>query len=510
MFGFVKTWLRKPEEQKNQSALRPAAAVTHAPRRSVPAVEVLELPLAAIFGRLPADLQGRVKLPLNGQAQVAVPVGMILPQMGRGSVKITFGELRGMAGDVFYSQTDRDAAIVELPLGEILSRLDPALLPRRAQSAVAVPADITSPFAEKGRGLNLYKPVAPAPAASVRKPDESVIIPEYLQRGPAAVAPAADEVPPVPPPVAPAPIPMPAALHKEVAHTAVPAAAPAREAGGGVLPVALGELVGNWPATVRMEIMQIGLSHATVALPAAQVEEALRKGRAVFPWRQVRSWINSPGAASASAHDAELVELPLKVIAPLFLARQRVARPQTRLAVDKNIPDLFAAIPPKPVAAPEPAAPAAPAAPKPETIVFSDTEISGKARMTDNARSGTEFLKRYATPNDIVVKAAALEGVLGALITLADGLLVASQLPASVNGDSLAAFTPQLYTRVSQSAREYRMGELKDLTFTVGNTNWKIFKVGSIFFAVFGNADKPLPGAQLATLAAELDRKPKP
>ena len=507
MFGFVKIWLRKPEEQKNQSALRPTA-VAHAPRRSGPAADVLELPLAVIFGRLPADLQGRVKLPLNGQAQVAVPVGIILPQLGRGSVKITFGELRGMAGDVFYSQTDRDTAIVELPLGEILSRLDPGLLPRRAQSAVAVPADITSPFAEKGRGLNIYKPEAPAPAAFVRKSDESVFIPEFLQRGPAAVEPAADEVPSIPPLVVTAPIPMPAALHKEFA----PAAQPIREAAAAALPVALGELVGSWPATVRMEIMQIGLSHATVALPAAQVEEALRKGRAVFPWRQVRSWINSPGAsASASAHDAELLELPLKVIAPLFLSRQRAARPQTRLAVDKTIPDLFAAIPAKPVTVPEPAKESvAQAAPKPETIVFSDMEISGKARMSDNARSGTEFLKRYATPNDIVVKAASLEGVLGALITLADGLLVASQLPANVNGDSLAAFTPQLYTRVSQSAREYRMGELKDLTFTVGSTNWKIFKVGSIFFAAFSHANQPLPVAQLATLAAELDRKPKP
>ena len=54
------------------------------------------------------------------------------------------------------------------------------------------------------------------------------------------------------------------------------------------------------------------------------------------------------------------------------------------------------------------------------------------------------------------------------------------------------------------------MGELKDLTFTVGSTNWKIFKVGSIFFAAFSHANQPLPVAQLATLAAELDRKPKP
>ena len=40
---------------------------------------------------------------------------------------------------------------------------------------------------------------------------------------------------------------------------------------------------------------------------------------------------------------------------------------------------------------------------------------------------GTAFLQRYATPNEIVSKAAALPGVDGALIALPDGLLVASQ-----------------------------------------------------------------------------------
>jgi predicted regulator of Ras-like GTPase activity (Roadblock/LC7/MglB family) len=140
-------------------------------------------------------------------------------------------------------------------------------------------------------------------------------------------------------------------------------------------------------------------------------------------------------------------------------------------------------------------------------------EARGKARQSSNTdqfiRSGTDFLKRYATPNDIVAKAASLDGVLGALITLPDGLLVASHLPANMNGDALAAFTPQIYVRVTQSAREYRMGDLKELTFTVGNTQWKIYKVGSIFFAAFGKSDELLPVKELTTLAAELDRKPK-
>jgi hypothetical protein len=36
---------------------------------------------------------------------------------------------------------------------------------------------------------------------------------------------------------------------------------------------------------------------------------------------------------------------------------------------------------------------------------------------------------------------------------------------------------------------------------------WKIFRVNAIFFAAFGRAAEALPTAQLAALAAELDRK---
>jgi len=36
---------------------------------------------------------------------------------------------------------------------------------------------------------------------------------------------------------------------------------------------------------------------------------------------------------------------------------------------------------------------------------------------------------------------------------------------------------------------------------------WKIYRVNSVYFAAFGRAGEALPTAQLALLAAELDRK---
>src|SRR5258708_40090859 len=99
---------------------------------------------------------------------------------------------------------------------------------------------------------------------------------------------------------------------------------------------------------------------------------------------------------------------------------------------------------------------------------------------------GTDFLTRYATPNEVVSRAAALDGVAGALIALPDGLMVASHVSADLNGDTLAAFLPQIFGRVTQCTKELRMGELNNLHFTVGNVPWKIFRVNAIFFAAFG------------------------
>jgi len=90
---------------------------------------------------------------------------------------------------------------------------------------------------------------------------------------------------------------------------------------------------------------------------------------------------------------------------------------------------------------------------------------------------------------------------------LPDGLMVASKVSQDLNGDTLAAFLPQIFGKVSQCTKELRMGELNNLNFTVGNIPWKIFRVNAIFFAAFGTVGQPLPTAQLAALAAELDHK---
>lgn len=346
----------------------------------------------------------------------------------------------------------------------------------------------------------------------------------------------------------------------------MPRATPAPGTEHSVIPVALGAISETWPEGLLREIAQQGLTDARVALPVDAVETGLKRGKVTFNWKALRSWIRPALPPASSAHDAAELELPLKVLAPLFISRKQSAQQsqQQRLSVDAEIPNLFfgfpqpetpapAAFTPAPAPAPIPFAPtppptitpsaaaaAAAAAASAAAAFAAESAASAAAAFTpkpvaqkpvdtnyyiwDDAsdttqlhiealrRGGaasTEFTKRYASPNEIVSRAAALDGVAGALIALPDGLMVASRIPMDLNADTLAAFLPQLFNKVSQCTKELRMGELNNLNFTVGNVPWKIFRVNAIFFAVFGRPAQPLPTAQLAALAAELDRKNK-
>src|SRR5204863_4586885 len=108
-----------------------------------------------------------------GDRTVPVPLEKILAQLSRGLVTITFGELRHAAPDVFASEPDKDKALVPLPLAEIVSRLNPALITRRrVQRTVEVPDHISSPFDANGNGLVFSvgpSKAEPAPASSPRQ-----------------------------------------------------------------------------------------------------------------------------------------------------------------------------------------------------------------------------------------------------------------------------------------------------------------------------------------------------
>jgi predicted regulator of Ras-like GTPase activity (Roadblock/LC7/MglB family) len=464
---------------------------------------------------------------------------------------------------------EHDHKPVMLPLNEILTRLNPALIARRVTQKQVELADddIGSPFGDRGQGIKIstapVKPPAAPPTPPLRMPTPSLRPVTPPMRPVTPVASSASIRPPptpfvsrihaptiritapqnngngVPKPVTPvAPVAPQAPQALQVPQTPQ---APMEPAG---IPAPLAELSEDWPEGLRLEITNLNLSNAQVWLPANLIEPALKRGRVTFTWKNLRPLIR-PTPPPVSIHDGIELELPLKVIAPLFLTRQKAApRPQPTALPPANIPNLFFGFPQPqaeaPMKAPEPETtlmPKAPGkapvpgmpikAPMPEMhrpalkpvdakladsnyYIWGETNDAPKVDETEYKspqRPATDFTSRYATPQEIITRAMALPGVVGALVALPDGLKVASQIPSDFNADTLAAFLPQIFDRVSQSTRELRMGALNNFNFTVGNVPWKIFRVNAVYFAAFGCAGEPLPATQLAALAAELDRK---
>ena len=538
---------------------QPKPAAPPAISRPTPNEDIteVELTLPSVLENLPPRLRSRLTLTGTdlSRASISISVGKIMPQLALGVVKITFGELRQAAPSLFNIDEEYDSLPVVLPLNEILARLSPNFLIRNpAQKTIAVPEEIAGPFSNGAQGVSISTaslkastpatppkrmatppsapakatppPVAPPPPAFVSRslaPESPVS--SLSRNGNGNGAPAQPIIPALPfrpaAPIAPKPTPTPAAPTPF---------APA----GAAISASLAALSENWPESLRLEIARLTSAHAQVALPVSLVEPALKRGRVIFAWRNLRSWIK-PNPPAVSVHDDLELELPLKVVATLFLARQggvaKTARPHQLAPLPDEIPNLFFGFP-QPQTPPEISEPPLQAplpddtrfaskpaeAQRPDTNYYTwvesdTTRLAVRPGETEFKRPiapatpATDFSSRYATPKEVVARAKALNGVAGALVALPDGLMVASEIPSDLNADTLAAFLPQIYGRVGQCAKELRMGELNNLNFTVGNVPWKIFRIHGVYFAAFGRAGEQLPTAQLALLAGELDRK---
>ena len=479
----------------------------------------VEIPIAPVIAALPTDLRGRLISEPSPEVTMVVPVPLVMSQLAFGAVKISFGELRQMAPGLFANAAcEMDNRPVSLPLKEILTRLNPALLARRYAEKVEVAQEISGPFNTRGQGITFttqplkaptaapasspaplrepepFKPIAftppptPPPVVSPAGKENSQAAPLTMSR-PAVAAP----TPPAPAPkISVAPMPAPVVVVPPRAEPVPP-----------TIFASLCDLSEKWPEEIKNEIHRSSLANASAPLAGADIEAGLKRGRVTMTWKQLRT-LTQP-SSPASPNDNLELELPLKVIAPLYLAAQKNRlQSAPKPAVSADIPDLFFGFP-QPVSAPSPAKPA-------DTNFYSRSDAAetpplATREVTPPDSSPSNFTTRQAPPHDVVTRAVTLPGVAGALVALPDGLRVASKVPVELNADTLAAFLPQIFERVNQSTRELRMGALNNVSFTVGNVPWKIFRVNSVYFAAFGRAGEGLPGAELAQLAAELDRK---
>lgn len=350
----VREWPKVPVTPAPVAApVKPAAPVAPAPVNEGPA-ELLSLSLQVILSRLPNSLASVVQSQGNGF--VSLPANKIVRELSKGSVKIPFGELRHAAPPgTFFDNARLDQVLVELPLEEILARLHPSHLSRRIdQKRIEIPADITNVFGPHGEGISLgasqvgsVRTAAPKPATgNTSFAQKTTGNTAFAQKAPSPAVKQSDTslamrvdtsfrtrtMPPVTPsnifssPTAVVPAPQ---LGEPIAT----------EPGEPVI-VPLTLLCEGWPELVRVDIRGLNLANRPVAFPLEGLGDALRTGKIIFRWKQICAWMQPPVDCTSSAHDVQ-VELPLKIMAPLFMAKHRSAKTQKKLSV-AEIPDLFA------------------------------------------------------------------------------------------------------------------------------------------------------------------------
>jgi predicted regulator of Ras-like GTPase activity (Roadblock/LC7/MglB family) len=541
--------------QPGRAIAKPAPAPTPepvAPDSNSALGSDVDISLQSVLRGLPNDLKDRVRdLDIRG-ATMTISLERILAQLPSGSVKISFGSLRHAAPELFSAGADCDSRDVALPLDEILAKMNPAMI-CRPQEAVRHPVEARTNHSSDTERMTRTEPsVQPTPSRS-----SGFFIPSPSAPSEPVNAPL-DEIPdlffdgiktedsnsnhensqiaagsPATPTRKATPVKAettPSATARKPNEVTVPvpeSAPPSKETP--VMRIPLKDLTPSWPEELRAEIGHWNLPQPVVSLPAKQIDAALKQGKVAFPWETLRSCIVPAPPAGPSAHDKTMLELPLPVIMPLFLAGRTQAE-KAQPQIDDDIPDPFAEfLQPLPVEARRSAKPGktkpkrsgpksngkpgvAPAVveklPKPDSLTQQTAAPSNaQVEVQPEADKGPDFASPSPTPVEVLAAAVRLNGVAGALVALPDGFKVASKLPPGLDGDALAAFLPHIFSKVNQSTRELRMGELSNLNFTVDNIPWKIFRVNQIFFAALGHAGQPMPTEQLAALAQKLTFK---
>jgi len=403
MLTFLKSVLRrKPALDPNARVVtsRPVADAA-AP---LPRVETTQLQLAAIIAKFPDDLKKLVSTPPPPDAMIALPLPTIRKYLATGSVKMSLASVARQApAGTFAPLPSQEKRMVEVPLAEILKRVDSALLKVRDDQRLtslatgdvdifgdeANPRSLSPKVADENHTISVPTfPEAPVPAPRTLKMDmgafapapasppsaspaispaarPELILPEAPLRIPVSKAPEAEEMPtfsrrdpqPLPAP-APTPtlpterlsIPPAASGMARVQESKAPSTigGTARDLG-----LRLSEISVGWPETITSQLP--GVAGAIVALPGPRVAEGLAQGKVAFTWGELRQWITPAVPEIPGVSDEAEITIPLRVVAPAFLALTSVPkRKATPLQIDESIPDLFSdeSAPPPAVASP--------------------------------------------------------------------------------------------------------------------------------------------------------------
>lgn len=246
-------------------------------------------------------------------------------------------------------------------------------------------------------------------------------------------------------------------------------------------------------------------------MPINRLEPAVKSGRVTFEWAELALWLKPGLPPDVTPDPTAWVDLPLNIIAPLFLARLGgTVKPRKKAASVENMPDLFTgkADVPSTVQPPAHSMPSNIADLIPQPVPFVPKPTPAPEVKTDSV---TEILSGLFKPDwspfELVNKTACLVGTVGALLATKDGLLVADKLPAHLNPETVSAFLPQMFTRMNQYSTELQLGPLSSLTLMLGAVPCMILDAGALYLIVLGRAGEQLPTLHVHQIAAALAKR---
>jgi|GEM_PF-1535583 len=291
--------------------------------------------LEAVIKGLPDQLKAFIAKIPSPDDTLEFPTSRIVPQLTKGSVKVTFGEvIKAAPAGMFQGVAGKEGDEICLPLGEILPQVGPNAM--RRQTGMQAPSVEPQAF---------FTPASVAPTAPIEPTPAPAAVPPAFTPGPPTnlFAPAV-------------PATAPTALKPDV----VTAAAPAHQPAPGNAALSLAPILQTLPEPLQALITAMPDASAVIELPIAQLMPQLAKGKITISFSELVAGAPAGTFNGTGGKDTEFVQLPLSEVLSK-VGPGAFKRDVTAKKLEGLEQDFFAGSKPVPVAAPAPSTPVAPA-----------------------------------------------------------------------------------------------------------------------------------------------------
>ncbi len=254
-----------------------------------------------------------------------------------------------------------------------------------------------------------------------------------------------------------------------------------------------------------MKSLVAAIPDATVQfnVPLVLVQEGLPKGAVKVTFAELKQGSPAGTFTGSTEHDGRQVSLPLKdIMARLKPDQFKMRSGQKTIEVPDDIKPVFGQAP-KAAPAPAPAPVVAAPSPTPPVPAPAPAPVQMPAAAATPAPAALAPVIA-AEPTGIVKAASTVPGVAGAVLAMQDGLTVAKQMPPEVNGDTVAAFVPDIFNRLTTHTKDLKLGDVTMVTVQLGNRQLHVVKNNKFYLSAVSKPGESIATDKFASVAQHL------